>query len=302
VTSASAAVRASLVVIMLGAVTSRAEAQAWVPPARTLSIDFVAQVIDHSGHILDDGSLLPDGKSTTAGLEVIVWYALTDRLSVSAGVPYVFAKYRGPGPTPFVFLPVDRCFCFHGGLQDVSATVHFNAMATSRGFALTPSVAVSVPSWNYNHVGEAVVGRHLREVRIGVDAGVPVVAISPRLLIQGQYTYSVVERVLGIPNNRSNGTVEGDFRTTRRLTVSGLLFWQRTHGGLHFPAEVASFPERIAEHDRLLRDNNLRLGAGVSYSWSQWDVSATYIGYTRGSNTHAIHALTVRLGWTKRAD
>jgi hypothetical protein len=288
-------------VLLIASAPGVAAAQAWVPPAHTWSLAFVTQAIDHAAHVLDDGTVVPAGKSTTVGTDLIVGYAFTDRLSVSAGVPYVFAKYRGPGaPPPFIpFLPVDSCFCFHSDFQDLTGTVRYSVIHTSDGFAVTPSITAVIPSHSYDHVGEAVVGRDLREVHVGVDVGAPVAMISRRLIMQGAYAYSVVQRVLDIPNNRSNATLEGDYRLTRRLTVSGLLLWQRTHGGLRFPQEVAPFPNLIAEHDRLLRDNSLRLGGGVSYSWGQWDASVTYLGYTpSGNNTHVIHAVTVSLGWT----
>jgi hypothetical protein len=286
-----------LVALCGGAIDARA--QAWVPPAGAASITFVTQVIDHSGHLLDDGSLVPDGKSTTVALDVVFDYAFTDRFSITASLPYIFAKYRGPGPPPpFIpFLPVDSCFCVHSGWQDFSFTTRYNVVSQRRGFSLTPSVSFGVPSHDYNYVGEAVIGRRLKEARIAVDAGHRLSAISPRLSVQGQYSYAFVEKVLDLPNDRSNGAVDVDFALTRRLSVRGMMTAQRTHGGLRFPAEVSPFPERIAEHDRLLRDDNVRVGGGLSYSWRHWDVSTTYIGYTRGRNTHDIRALTVAMGW-----
>ena len=38
------------------------------------------------------------------------------------------------------------------------------------------------------------------------------------------------------------------------------------------------------EHDRLLRDNNLRLGAGVAYSMPRADVFASYVEFVRGTD------------------
>ena len=50
-------------------------------------------------------------------------------------------------------------------------------------FALTPSVSFGIPTHNYDYFGEAVVGRNLNELRIGVDAGQRLDAISGRLSI-----------------------------------------------------------------------------------------------------------------------
>jgi hypothetical protein len=221
-------------------------------------------------------------------------------------VPYIFAKYRGPdsGPPFARFLPVDSCFCVHSSFEDFTGSVHYNVIHSASGVAVTPSVAFEVPTHGYDHVGEAVVGRDLRELRVGVDVGAPAPFLS-RLVLQGAYSYAFVERVLGIPNNRSNATIEGDYRLTRRLTISGLVLWQHTHGGLQvadfydFADNVITNEDEDAQHDRLLQDNAIRVGGGASYAWGPWNASATYIGYTHGSNTHIIHALTVTLNWTK---
>ena len=161
-----------------------------------------------------------------------------------------------------------------------------------------------MPSHDYEFRGEAVVGQRLKEVRVSVDAGQRLAAISPNLYIQGRYSYAFVERVLDdVPNNRSNGTVEGGFLITRRLAVRGLLLWQRVHGGLRFGGADLEFPgdvntpERMFHHDRLLRDNNWRLGAGVTYSLRQMDVFASYIEFVHGTDSHAGRAFTTGVSW-----
>jgi hypothetical protein len=286
------------VALLLATAPREAAAQAWVPPAHTWTVTFVTQEISHDGHLLDHGELDPTGKSRTVANDLVVGYAFTDRLSVDAGVPYIFAKFNGPPTENHPFLPVDSCFCLHSGFEDFTGTLRYNVIHSDGGFAVTPSIAGVIPSHAYEHVGEAVVGRDLRELRFGVDVGVPMTVVSPRLVVQGAYSYAVVERVLDIPNNRSNGTIEGDYRLTPKVTVSALVLWQRTHGGLQV-ADLIAHPEFGAEHDRLLRDDAIRLGGGASYSWGPWDLSGTYIGYTHGTNTHVIHALTFTLGWTK---
>lgn len=240
------------------------------------------------------------------GLYIEGEYAFTDRFSVSAGLPYVFAKYTAtvPPSPPIPYPPVDQCHCWHGGWQDFGFTARYNVVGGA--FALTPSLSVGVPSGNYDYVGEAVVGRNLREVRIAVDAGQRLDRISSKLSVQGRYSYAFVERVIDIPNNRSNAEVEATFLLTRKLATRGLLSWQRTHGGLRFgsptsttlpfPGEVNT-PERLAQHDRLLRDNYWHTGAGVSYSFSRMDVFASYIAFVGGTDTHAGKAFTVGISW-----
>jgi hypothetical protein len=163
-------------------------------------------------------------------LYVEVDYALTDRFSFSGGLPYVFAKYTDPNPPPppIPYLPVDECHCWNTGWQDFGVTARYNLVGGK--FALTPSVSFGAPSHNYDFRGEAVLGRHLKEFRLAIDAGQRLDVISPRLSVQGRYSYSFVERAIDIPNNRSNVSIKSTYLLTRKLAAQGSLYWQRTHG------------------------------------------------------------------------
>lgn len=167
-------------------------------------------------------------------------------------------------------------------------------------------MSVGVPSQNYDFRGEAVLGRDLKEVRIAVDAGHRLDVISPKLSVQGRYSCAFVERVIDIPNNRSNGTFEGSYLLTKKLAARGFVSWQRTHGGLRlglvppadflFPGDLNT-PERLFQHDRLLRDNYWHTGGGASYSFSRMDVFASYTAFVAGSDTHTGRAVTFGISW-----
>jgi hypothetical protein len=291
----------AIAVLLIAGLARTALAQPWVPPAGTGSITIAAQRVDQTGHRTTDGTLFNNGKSLNASLYLGVEYALTDRWLVSGGVPYVFGKYNDPAPPPpFVpFLPIDQCRCWHSGPQDVDVSARYSVLNGS--FGLTPSVSAVFPTHDYTYRGEATLGRHLREVRLSVDAGQRLDAVTPRLSVDGQYSYAIVERVLGIPNNRSNATVGASYRVASRLSARGLLTWQRTHGGLRFgspppstllpPGEVDT-AERLEQHDRLLRDNSLHAGGSASYHFSGLDLFVSYLAFVNGTDTHAGRALT----------
>lgn len=224
------------------------------------------------------------------------------------GLPFVFAKYTDPkvidpfGVIPF--LPVDSCRCWQTGWQDLGVTARYNLI--NGAFALTPSVFVGVPTHDYNFRGEAVVGNHLKELRLSLDAGQRLDAISPRLSVQGHYAYAFVERVIGIPNNRSNAELEAGFLITRHLAARGVVYWQRVHGGLRFggsetsalpfPGDVTT-PEQMFEHDRLLRDNNWRVGGGISYSLPRVDLFASYVAFARSTDSHTGRSIAAGISW-----
>lgn len=282
-----------------------AHAQAWAPPARTGSISLLYQAIAHDGHRLTDGTLLRVGRSRTAGVYVEGDYAFTDRLSMSVGLPYVFARYVGPDPAVGA-RAVDLCGCWNHALQDVNATARFNVL--NGAFALTPSVGVVLPSHAYEYKGEAVVGRDLKEVRVGIDVGQRLDALSPRVSLTARYTYAVVERVLDVPNNRSNGSIDAAVALSRKASARVSYAWQRTHGGLRAgtgpPPPIAPLPwgeiatpALFEQHDRLLRDNYVGAGASVAYSFERLDVFAAYRSHFGGTDTHAVRAVTVGVSW-----
>jgi hypothetical protein len=285
-------------------------AQAWVPGVGVGSVTLSYQRITNTGHHRSNGFLAEVGPSLNMGLYLEAEYAVTNRLSLAAGLPYVFAKYTAPRPPPppIPILPWDQCHCWQSGWQDWGFTARYNVVTADHGaFVLTPSVSVGLPSHDYEFRGEAVLGRHLKEVRIAMDAGLRLDRISRNLSVQGRYSYAFVERVIGIPNNRSNANVEGAYLLLKgKLAARGFASWQRTHGGLLFgspspatlvfPGEVDT-PERLFEHDRILRDNNFHAGGGVSYSFPQLDVFAFYTAFVSGTDTHAGRALTVGVSW-----
>jgi hypothetical protein len=280
--------RAFLVIVCCGAAPGAASGQAWVPPGGIAAVSMVYQAIANTGHRLHDGTMLRGYDSASRGVLFEFDYAITDRLSVTAGVPYLGAKYQGPEPSLFL-LETDECLCWQTGWQDLNVTVRYNLFNDT--FGLTPSVSIGSPTNNYNYFGEAVVGRNLNEVRIAADAGYRLDFLSPRLSVSGRYSYAFVEQVLDISNNRSNFSFETSYLLTRTVGVRGVLSWQRSHGGLssiEFDTE-----EEFVQFDRLLRDNYFHMGAAVSYSFPRVDVFAAYVGYVNGTDTHAGRVMTV---------
>ncbi len=295
----------ALVVCAAALAPGRARAQAWPAPAGAGSVTLTAQAIDNTGHFVTGGDLLPDGKSRNVSAVVDVDYALTDRLAFSIGLPYVFARYIGPGPTPTpVQSPLDACRCWHSAWQDASASARYNVVTGT--VALTPSMSVGVPSHDYEWQGEAVVGFGLRELRLALDGGVRLDAVSTRLALTSRYQYAFVQDVATLPevaNNRSNGSVAASYLVSERLSVRGGVSWQRTHGGLRYgsplpgadvpPPGDATTDERVKQHDRLLRNHYWHLGAGATYSLARVDVFMSYLHFLSGTDTHSGRALTL---------
>ena len=284
--------RGLLAVAVLCTAASSAYAQAWVPPAGIGMVSVVYQNISNTNHRLTDGSLFDGYDSISRGALFSLDYAVTDRFSFSLGVPYLGTKYTGPEPSIFD-LDVDNCFCWQHGWQDFGATVRYNLF--NDAFALTPSISLGVPSHNYEYFGEAVLGRNLNEVRIAVDVGHRLDRISDKLSVSGRYSYAFVEKVLELPNDRSNFALEAGFLASRKLSTRVVFSWQRSHGGLRSSDPFTD--EQFLQYDRLIKDNNFHITGGVVYALPKVDVFGSYVHYAGGTDTHVGYAISAGLSW-----
>ena len=283
-----ASARSCLALLVVCAGVSPVFAQAWVPPARVGAVTLVYQDIDNTGHRSTDGSLFPPGYDSVSRAFLLNFdYAVNDRFSFAVEVPYLGTKYLGPNPSIFG-LPLDDCFCWNHGWQDWGVTARYNL--ANGAFALTPSISLGVPTHDYSFFGEAVLGRNLKEMRIAVDVGQRLDAISPKLSVSGRYSYAIVEKVFDVPNNRSNMAIESGFQVTRKLGASVGFRWQRSHGGLRSTEFVVE--ELFEQYDRLIKDNSFHVTGGVAYSFPRFDVFASYLHYASGTDTHLGRAIT----------
>ena len=291
---------AAIAILAIVATTRPAAAQAWAPRAREGEVTFVVQTIDHLGRVFTVGRF-DCCETTNVALVVDAHYGLTDRWSISAGLPYVFAEFwakdhpESPPPPPWLTLsPADACRCLHSAFQDVSVGAHYNAVRVRRSFSLMTSVTTGLPSHAYEYVGEAVVGFDLKELSLSADAGKQLDFLLPGLSIDGRYAYTFVERALDISHNRSNVGLDAGYVFPKRVAGHVILSWQRTHGGVTIvPDEIQDNPALYTEFHRLLQDNWFHGGAGVSYVLRAWELSFSFQNTISGNNTHDVHVYTV---------
>ena len=266
--------------------------QAWVPPAKVGSVGILLQDVDHTGHFLADGSLLPGYESASRGALLRFDYAFTDRFSITAAVAYLGAKYIGPEPS-FFGLEIDECRCWNTSWQDGSLTARYNVLNGS--FALTPSITYGAPLVDYPYFGEAVVGRNLDELRLAIDMGGRLDAVSPKLSISGSYSYAFVEQVLDLNLDRSNLLASVGYLFVPRFHGSLDFYLQRTHGGLR--STEFETDEEWAQFDRILKDDSFHVGFTLVYSFDRFDLMASYIEFVDGTDTHDGRAVTVGVAW-----
>jgi hypothetical protein len=268
-------------------------AQAWVPEKGEGFVALGYQRIAFDGHFTDAGVRRDRRQSRSNSGVFDIQYGIADRTALSLSIPYIGSKYTGL-QEPFAATFVDDK-TYHGTFQDFRFELRHNI--EDKPLALTPFVALIVPSHKYQTVGEAAPGRHLVEFHTGVNAGRFLDQILPRAYVHGRYTYAFVEKDLGVPLNRSNVDLDLGYFVTSTLSVRALANWQWTHGGILFPYE-ADTPELFLHHDRLLRANFFHVGGGCSFSPSRTvDIDGAIVTFVSGSNTHYGTGLILGVTW-----
>src|SRR5438132_13501780 len=77
---------------------SRGFAQAWTPPTGEASLGLSFQNFYTRDHLAAHGETAELGKIRTDVILFDVNYGITDRLAVTASLPYVYARYDGSAP------------------------------------------------------------------------------------------------------------------------------------------------------------------------------------------------------------
>jgi hypothetical protein len=295
---------AAAVVAALGSVSSPLLAQAFTLPQGVGAVTLAYQYVDNTGHRLSDGFLRRAGQSVTQSAVFEAEYGITDRLSGSFGIPYVWAKYTGALPPPSG-LPVDACKCWHSGWQDFAFTARYRLGTDS--VALTPHVRYVLPSHDYRFQGESVVGRKLEELQVGASAGVRLPGAFSRGSVQASYTYAFVEKPVDVDINRSNLFLDLGYAATRKLYVRVGGNWQDTPNGLRIgsvtgrpfflPGDYRGRPDLFAQRDRIGRVKYVQVGGGLAYDVGPADVFASVSSYVWGRDAHDGEVYTVGATW-----
>lgn len=215
---------------------------------------------------------LPIGTADTESIDVEVNFELNDRWRLTAGVPLIRKRYRGPAPHVPAALdpPRDDEFIddgsYHTELQDLRVGLHY-LLQTER-VMIEPFFLISVPASDYPFFAHAAVGQNLDRLEIGT-----VFFYTPPLsdvYVRGTPAYQFVEKTLGVSINHWRLDLEVGYFFTPKLT--GRLFVMIKEGnGLVFPDDFP--PPRTGElwhqHDRLVRHNYRNAGIGVDYALNE---------------------------------
>lgn len=270
-------------------------AQAWVPPQGEGSVSVLYQHLYIRDHLFSGGLRRDVGHIRAQSLTADFDYGLTDRLSLRTTLPFVAARYRGPSPHRHADGETLDDGTYHAGFQDLRFNLRYSLIDFP--VAVTPFVAVTVPSHDYEFFAHSAIGLGLREIQFGAYAGVA----RERFYVQGRYSYGVFERVIGLRRTRSNIDTEAGWFVHPRLRVFAMQLGQISHSGIEiFPGFVGLNPEEIHHHDQVGRANILDIGGGVSVALTPTlGLTGSVVRTRSGSNTHMFdYAVTIGASWS----
>jgi len=255
-----------------------ARAQAWLPPKGEASLSLGFSHVFATEHLDYQGNPTAPGDMLWNSIDTDLSYAITDRLAVNVGLPFVVSKYDGS----FVHPPaaghenIDDG-AWRGTFQDFLVTARFRA--TRGAIAVTPFASLIVPSHSYEYYGHPAAGRKLVEGQVGVVAARLLDPLLPNAYVQVGYLFGVPERTLGISHDRSQVSFDAGYLLGSAFTVRFLGLWQKTHGGWREPIDwPAPTSSAFQVHDQVRRSDYLRLGGAVSYALSR-SVDLNLFGY-----------------------
>lgn len=266
-----------------------AVAQAWLPPKGSSAVAFDYSGLLNKKHYNRVGDEVDVGHTDVQVYSFSASYSPSDRIALSASLPFVRTRHRGAnGGGHDTGIDDGR---WHDTVTDLQLMASFQA--TGGPVALAPYVGLLVPTRDYTTFGHAAPGRGLGELWFGFHAGASLHAWIPRTYVQLRGNYAFVEEVAGVSHDRSNATLEVGYYLNASWSVRAIVSSQWTHGGIDVPVPVNAplFPF----HDQLAAEEFVAVGAGGSWALNdRMSAYALYMQGIEGTNGHKVdHRLSV---------
>lgn len=232
------------------------------------------------------------GEVQTHSLYLEFTYALTDRWRLSAGLPYIRKRAKGPvvhdplalvPPRPEV--PFIDDGNYHNDFQDYSLGVSY--LWIGDPVIVEPFVRLEIPSHDYPHFANAAVGQNLLKAEIGVD----LTKLMPfsDWYFRAETSYTFVEETLGVNVNhfRFNGEVGYFFNNA----VAAKWFVLAKHGKGN--DANGGPPDRTTEawfqHDRTARHSYVNTGVGADWLFHEkYQLSGSLMTTVWGKTVHVV--------------
>lgn len=311
-----AVVLAAAIFLLAGASAASAQT-AWTPVKHEANLSIVFQQITFEGHFWRDGTKHEGDIPSRASVAILQYdYGLTDKLTVTARLPYVASNFtvtddpaniefrefvdqvqrNTPGGEAFRSLDTGE---YYATFQDFGFALRYNAL--DRGLVVTPLIGVTIPSHDYRTVGEAAPGPNRLALHTGINVGRLLDPFLPNMYVHARYTYSFVQPLLDVSLNRSNAEFEVGYALSPLVSVRALSAWSQVHGGLSYDDAfnaIETNPFLFLDHDRLLGGRYWHLGGGATVALTDSiDFDAAFLRFIAGADTHYGVGLTIGATW-----
>jgi hypothetical protein len=219
-------------------------------------------------------------------------YGIWRGLSISGSGTYLTSKYDGKFPEAGA--DDGR---YHGSIQDGSFSLQY--MYSWQEFAITPSVGLRLPLSDYSTLGHVSVGKHLREVPLGISVGRSLSPLLPRAFLSGSFTYAFVQNHHEHSLDQRHFAGSAGYIVTNSLSVGGFTEYVNTIDGLDWALDDLSGDEEWHDHDVAAKASYLRVGGYVSLSLGQdLGIRLSYLDTVSGENSHAGRSITFEPTWS----
>ncbi len=243
------------------------------------------------------------GTTDTHILNFETTFALTDRWSVSLGIPLIRKRYNGPLPhdPDSIVPPADQENIDDGkyrtGFQDFHLGVQYLAWQTSN-LTVSPFLSYGTPSHDYAFFGNAAIGQNVWKLNVGIDlVYVPTLSY---WYFRFAPSYEFVEETLGVNVNNWRLNASAGYFITDQIALNAFVLAKEGRG-LDFPEDFP--PPRNDEfwfnHDRMGRHNYVNFGLGVEWQLDPvHHLSLSWMTMVHAEQTHIMQD-TITMGWSK---
>jgi hypothetical protein len=244
-------------------------------------------------------------------------YALSDRWTIYAALPYVQKRFQSEVPwggdphdpnAPYWidFVPTDTRFIddgdYHGGLSDISLGVTYTALEGP--LTITPYIGYGAPVRDYPFYAKAAIGLQLWKIPVGANFNF--VPYFSDWYFDGSVAYVFSEKPLDVNVDYWDVFLEAGYWFRPYLSVNVFTSLKYVREGLEIPWDFVDDPatavypedwanERWYNHDRAMRHRNLNAGLGVDYFPNpRYLLSASwYTGIWADHSNEPAYALTL---------
>jgi hypothetical protein len=286
---------AVLLVIVLAPCTARA--QAWLPAKGSFGFAFDYADVLNKKHYTSVGDEVDVGHTDVQIYNFSASYSPSDRIALSASLPFVRTRHRGPNGGGHD-TEIDNG-SWHDTVTDLQLMATFQAAGGP--IALAPYVGLLIPTRSYTTFGHAAPGRGLEELWLGFYAGASLHPWVPRTYVQLRGNYAFVEEVAGVSHDRTNATLEIGYYLNPSWSVRALVSSQWTHGGIDVPVlpDDPRFPVLFPVHDRLAAEEFVSIGAGGTWAINErLSAYGLYLQAIEGTNAHKVdHRISIGVSY-----